>query len=97
MHTLRSMLRGQLSACFGFVYRTVFERHAGWPESSKMRIQREDSGIVHEDSEFAIPVSLSTLPLARTLAHRAKPKTNGEFVGDLAQAQYAARSRRLTK
>ena len=30
----------------------VCERHAGWPESSKMRIQREDSGIVHEDSEF---------------------------------------------
>ena len=88
---------GQINACFGFVRRAVFERHAGWPESSKMMIQRENSGLVHEDSEFAIPVSLSTLPPARTLAHSAKPKTNGAFVGDLAQAQYAARCRRLRK
>ena len=34
------------------MHRAVLERHAGWPESSKMRIQIEDSGIVHEDSEF---------------------------------------------
>ena len=88
---------GQMTACYGFVHRAVLERHAGWPESSKMTIQIEDSGIVHEDSEFAIPVSLSTLPPARTLAHSAEPKTNGAFVGDLAQAQYAARSRRLRK
>ena len=42
---------GQMTACYGFVHRAVLERHAGWPESSEMRIQIEDSGIVHEDSE----------------------------------------------
>ena len=88
---------GQMNACAGVVHRAVFEGHAGWPESSKMRIQREDSGIAHEDSEFAIPVSRSILPPAHTLAHSVKPKTNSAFVGYLAQAEYAARSRNQRK
>ena len=70
---------GHMNACFGFVHRAVCERHAGWPESSKMRIQREDSGIVHEDSEFAIPVSLSILPPASAIPPKGPHKNLGQI------------------